>query len=83
MTWRSIARMTAGIAVALLGLLWALQGADLVRIEPILCAGECEPITGGSIGWLIAGIVTILIGLTVALAPWRRRERKPKRGQGT
>ncbi len=79
MTWRSIARMTAGIAVALLGLLWALQGADLVRIEPILCAGECEPITGGSTGWLIAGIVSILIGLAVVTVPWRRRERQSSR----
>ena len=79
MTWRSIACVTAGAVVALLGLLWALQGADLVRIEPILCAGECEPITGGSTGWLIAGIVSILIGLAVVTVPWRRRERQSSR----
>ncbi|HEU5127651.1 MAG TPA: hypothetical protein VFU12_06650 [Glycomyces sp.] len=75
MTWRSIVRVTAGIAIALLGLLWTLQGADLVRIDPILCAGECEPITGGSPGWLAVGVATVLIGLTVIAAPWRRRER--------
>ncbi|WP_198587057.1 hypothetical protein [Glycomyces xiaoerkulensis] len=75
MTWRKAARVTAGIVLTLLGLLWILQGADLVRIEPILCVADCEPVTGGSPGWLITGIVTALIGLTLAVAPWKRRRR--------
>ncbi|MCD0443899.1 hypothetical protein LO763_09705 [Glycomyces sp. A-F 0318] len=73
MTWRSAARVIVGLVLMLLGLLWALQGADLVRIEPILCVADCEPVTGGSTGWLIAGVASALIGLTVAAAPWRRR----------
>ncbi|GAB3238727.1 hypothetical protein GCM10027447_38300 [Glycomyces halotolerans] len=73
MTWRNAVRVTAGILISLLGLLWIFQGADLVRIEPILCVADCEPVTGGSLGWLIAGIVTALIGLTLAAAPWKWR----------
>lgn len=83
MSWRSAARMLAGIVLTLLGLLWILQGADLVRIAPILCVADCEPVVGGSPGWLAAGVVTALIGLTVAAAPWRRRregDRSPSGG---
>ncbi|WP_030158740.1 hypothetical protein [Glycomyces sp. NRRL B-16210] len=75
MSWRTILRVIAGVVLTALGLLWALQGADLLRIEPVLCAAECEPITGGSTGWLVAGVVTVLIGLTLVLAPWRWRRR--------
>ncbi len=63
--WRKLTRLAAGTALVLLGLLWTLQGADLVSIRPILCAGECKPVTGGSIAWLVAGAITTIIGLAV------------------
>lgn len=74
MKWRKTARAAVGMVLILLGLLWILQGADVVRIRPILCVAECHPITGGSLGWFATGIVTLLVGLTVAGALWRRRE---------
>ena len=53
--------------LAPLGLLWVLQGADVVRIEPIGCIANCEPITGGSPGWLAVGTVTLIGGLFLLL----------------
>jgi hypothetical protein len=78
-TW-TIARALLGVALILLGGLWALQGADLVRIGPILCVADCQPITGGSTMWLTIGIVTLLIGLGLTaprLRPTRRRRPTP------
>ena len=51
------------MVLTLLGLLWVLQGADLVRIEPVGCVAECEPVTGGSAGWLTIGVLAFLAGL--------------------
>ena len=62
-TWRRVARIGAGVVLTLLGLLWVLQGADLVRIEPVGCVAECEPVTGGSAGWLTIGVLAVLAGL--------------------
>ncbi|HVI59868.1 MAG TPA: hypothetical protein VM619_13490 [Luteimonas sp.] len=59
----AILRIVAGIVLVLLGSLWIAQGADLVRIQPILCFADCEPLVGGSIGWLIAGLVALAVGL--------------------
>ncbi|WP_211246502.1 hypothetical protein [Amycolatopsis taiwanensis] len=49
-----------------------------MRIEPILCVADCEPVTGGSPSWLVAGVATALIGLVVAAAPWRRFLRRER-----
>ena len=62
-TWRRVARIGGGVVLTLLGLLWVLQGADLVRIEPVGCVAECEPVTGGSPAWLTIGVITLLAGL--------------------
>ncbi|MFF3665897.1 hypothetical protein [Microtetraspora malaysiensis] len=78
MTWRKAARIVGGTVLTLLGLLWTLQGADLVRIQPILCVAECQPVTGGSPVWLAIGVVTVVVGLWVLGVP-RRRRVKPKR----
>ncbi|MEV5768125.1 hypothetical protein AB0L34_26620 [Micromonospora sp. NPDC052213] len=67
--------MVAGTALALLGLLWMLQGTDLIRIRPILCVADCQPVTGGSPGWLAAGVVAFVVGLAVAGFLPRRRQR--------
>ncbi|RNL82891.1 hypothetical protein EFW17_18190 [Halostreptopolyspora alba] len=61
-----------------LGLLWVLQGADVVRIQPVLCVAECQPITGGSLVWLTIGVLTLIGGLVLlgglrALGALRKR----------
>lgn len=73
MTWHRAVRIVAGIGLVLLGLLWVLQGSDLVRIRPILCVADCQPVTGGSLAWLVIGLVTLVMGLGVAALPLPRR----------
>lgn len=63
-----------GIAAACLGLLWFLQGADIVRIKPILCLANCEPITGKSILWQIVGAVTFIGGIVITIIAVRRKK---------
>ena len=69
-----VCKSIAGLALLAIGLLWSLQGADLVRIEPILCMANCAPIVGGSVAWLIGGLVTIAVGIGL-LATLKRRSR--------
>jgi hypothetical protein len=64
-TWRRVVRMATGLVLTLLGSLWVLQGADLVRIQPIACLTECRPLTGGSPVWFAIGLLTLLGGLVV------------------
>jgi hypothetical protein len=71
MTAKNVATTTGGVAITLLGLLWFLQGADLVHVKPILCFADCEPLVGGSAGWLIAGIVGMIVGML--LVRWGAR----------
>jgi len=67
-------RIAVGILLASLGVLWTLQGADLVRVKPILCFSNCEPLVGGSSTWLVVGLVCIAIGVFLLLR--RRRSHK-------
>lgn len=69
-----MAQIVTGAVLAPLGLLWTLQGADVVRIEPIGCVANCEPITGGSVPWLLAGLVTLVGGLWLLRLGTRRHE---------
>ena len=73
MTLRTIARILFGVALTLLGLLWLLQGADLVHIRPILCVANCTPLEGGSVGWMAAGALVLVVGLLVIASAIRRR----------
>lgn len=66
-----IVRIVAGLVLVALGGLWVLQGADIIRIQPILCVANCEPLVGGSLTWLIVGLVTLVIGVLLLL-PRRR-----------
>ena len=71
----SISKITVlvfGILIAMLGALWFLQGSDMVHIKPILCFGDCEPVTGLSPQWQISGIIAIVIG--VAMIWWSTRK---------
>jgi len=72
-TLRTIARILFGVALTLLGLLWLLQGADLVHIRPILCVANCTPLEEGSVGWMTAGALVLVVGLLVIASGIRRR----------
>lgn len=60
-----VSKVIVGTILTALGLLWSVQGADLIQIKPILCIANCEPITGGSMLWLSIGIITTVIGLAL------------------
>ena len=57
--------LVGGVVLAGLGLLWSLQGADLVHVRPVLCVTDCRPVTGGSVGWLVAGLVAFVLGVVL------------------
>ena len=61
-----------GIVLAMLGLLWFLQGTGLVRMCPVLCLADCECVTGGSLFWEIGGAITFTIGVILAWVSLRR-----------
>ena len=61
-----------GAFIALLGLLWFLQGAAIIQMRPILCVADCEPIVGGSPSWAAAGAVAFIIGIGIAFFSARR-----------
>ena len=72
-----------GVLVFLLGGLWFLQGADLVHLDPIACVAECEPLTGGSVEWMISGAVAMVVGSVLILVFYwwyRRSSRDRKQG---
>jgi hypothetical protein len=59
---KTVVTAITGVGITLLSLLWFLQGADVVHVRPILCLADCEPLVGGSVGWLIAGIIGMMTG---------------------
>jgi hypothetical protein len=61
---RRIVRAVVGIILALVGLLWILQGADLL--------GGSGGMNGKGI-WIVIG-AGVLVGGLVVLAPLRRRQ---------
>ncbi len=75
MNWRSLAWVLIGVILTLLGLLWLLQGADVLHVRPILCVANCKPVEGGSTGWMTAGALVLVLGLLVTAAGVRRRGR--------
>jgi len=72
---RDLSWILIGVAAALLGLLWLLQGAALLHVRPILCLADCKPLEGRSVGWIAAGAVVLLVGLLAIAAGFRRRSR--------
>jgi hypothetical protein len=76
LNWRALTWISFGVAATLLGLLWLLQGADVVHVRPILCFADCKPLEGGSIGWMIAGAVVLLGGSLAIAVGVRRRGRR-------
>ena len=76
MKFSALARILFGVALTLLGLLWLLQGADLVHIRPILCLANCTPLEGGSVGWMTAGTLVLVVGVLVIVSGVRGRGRR-------
>lgn len=62
MRWIWMSVSAVGLAVSGVGILWFLQGSDLVHIEPIACVGDCEPVVGHHPAWQVAGAVAVLTG---------------------
>jgi hypothetical protein len=66
---QTVVQIVAGVVVALLGLLWILQGLDLLGQD------------GGmndQLGWAFAGVVVLVGGLALlagGVRGWRRRRR--------
>ncbi|RJF72941.1 hypothetical protein D3875_16720 [Deinococcus cavernae] len=60
------------LVLLLLSLLWFLQGTGLVVIPPVLCIGQCKPLTGPSLAWASTGFVTALLGAWSLLASLRK-----------
>ncbi len=75
---KTILMATIGIGTTLLGLLWLLQGADVVRVRPILCLADCEPLVDGSVGWAIAGVIAMVTG-ALLMRSSAGRARHPRR----
>lgn len=72
MNKKQIVAIIFGIISSLLGLLWFLQGSDLVHIKPILCFADCQPIIGKSFQWQIVGAITFIVGVSIIFASIKR-----------
>jgi hypothetical protein len=73
---RFILGLVLGLIAASLGALWSLQGAGALHVRPILCASNCQPVTGGSSLWLALGVIVLLSGLATIGASVRGRIRQ-------
>ena len=72
--WR-VMLVAIGVMLALLGLLWLVQGAGTVQLRPILCVSNCKPVTR-SVGWLIAGVLVCAAGMTLPAVNARHLHRR-------
>lgn len=72
--WRSITVVAA--LFTLLGGFWFAQGAGLVTVDPILCAGDCRPVQAPSVQWIMTGAITAAVG-SVLVIVGARRSRRP------
>jgi hypothetical protein len=77
--WKRITAIVIGSILILLGILWFLQGSDLVHIDPILCFANCEPLVGGSIEWQIQGAVAFVIGVAICLFAFLKKKKTEKK----
>lgn len=62
---KQIVFLLIGIILALLGLLWFLQGSDIIHLKPLLCFANCEPIIGKSLPWQIIGVIVFIAGVLI------------------
>ena len=75
MSKKAIAIGLVGVVLLGVGVLWVLQGADVVHVRPVLCVSACKPVTGGSVGWFVAGVIAVLVGVAMIVASTRRARR--------
>jgi hypothetical protein len=68
-----------GVIGTVLGGLWLLQGLGVVRIEPILCFADCEPVQGPSTMWAIVGFLVGTGGIALVVFSLKRRFRRTDR----
>ncbi|HTS88724.1 MAG TPA: hypothetical protein VMG41_09555 [Gemmatimonadales bacterium] len=63
----------SGVVLVALGLLWLMQGLDVVRVCPLLCFVDCKCVSGSSPLWAGIGAVAVAVGaVSVYLAVrWR------------
>jgi hypothetical protein len=54
-----------GVILLLLGLLWFLEGAAIVRFCPVLCFVDCECVMSESLLWEGVGAIVFIVGLTI------------------
>ena len=76
MNWKHITAIVIGVILSALGVLWFLQGSDLVHIKPILCFADCEVITGRSAEWQVQGAVAFVIGAALIAFAIIKRKKK-------
>ena len=69
---KKLAAALVGIIVALLGLVWFLQGAGILHLCPVLCVMDCECVTSGSQFWEAAGAIAFIIGIIIVGVSVRR-----------
>lgn len=79
MTWPWRLAAVAGWLTTVLGMFWLAQGIGLVKIDPILCAGSCEPVEAPSLQWQITGLLTGLGGAATGVLVTRRARSKCSR----
>jgi hypothetical protein len=78
MNKKQIIAIIFGIIISLLGLLWFLQGSDLIHIKPILCFADCQPITGKSLQWQIMGAIAFVIGAIIIYRCLKNKKKTEK-----
>ncbi|ORV14871.1 hypothetical protein [Mycobacterium celatum] len=61
-----VATFAIGLIVALLGLIWALQGFGVLGGSPM----------SHTTTWSIIGPITVLIGIVIAVFSWRKLSSK-------
>jgi predicted anti-sigma-YlaC factor YlaD len=61
-----VVTFVVGLIVAVLGLIWALQGFGVLAGSPM----------SNTTTWSISGPITVLIGIVVAVVSWRRLSSK-------
>lgn len=77
MRWLLMSLVVVGLTVMALGVLWFLQGSDLIRIDPIACAGNCEPMVGHHPGWQAAGAIAATTGALATTVSVRKLRGPP------
>jgi hypothetical protein len=61
-----VVTFAVGFIVAVLGLIWALQGFGVLRGSPM----------SNTTTWSIIGPITVLIGIVIAVFSWRKLSSK-------